>query len=405
VQLLAAFQTNRTVTDLGICRVHNLEDALLGASLSGLAQNMTQLQRLDCRCCRLRSVGIRAFLLPIESPGVRFAITLKELCLSSCELGDEGIRLIADALVGNTTIEILSIQSNGITSVSLAEISRICESTTRLQTIDFGYNHRVFDNENATQHFARFISRSGILKTLAVYNVLPLPAHAFASIFQALESNTVLEELSLGQLREQSIDQLIQSLPQMKNIKVLNCRGVFNLLFHAEFWPALHRNTSLQVFAGFTSNPQRLQTHQPSVRNDITVKDVSTILTRNHALHHANAILQPSPHPERRGMVTVLRLHSGVWQEAIVKLATRNPFGSSAIFHILQQRPGLLEPRLPRPPSQSHAAGATGSSSQGVVPLPPQGTTGQARTRRPDIVHSPTTTTTTDNGRKRRRRL
>jgi hypothetical protein len=47
-QLLAAFESNRTVTDLTLSNgIRNLEGAALGASLSSLMQNMPQLQRLE----------------------------------------------------------------------------------------------------------------------------------------------------------------------------------------------------------------------------------------------------------------------------------------------------------------------------------------------------------------------
>jgi hypothetical protein len=55
---------------------------------------------------------------------------LKELALGGCRLGDEGIRIIADALVGNTIMETLDICSNDITCTSLdTSIMRLLLST------------------------------------------------------------------------------------------------------------------------------------------------------------------------------------------------------------------------------------------------------------------------------------
>jgi hypothetical protein len=49
LQLLAAFHTNRTVTDITIHEMKKLQGgAALGNALAGLTQNMPQLQRLDC---------------------------------------------------------------------------------------------------------------------------------------------------------------------------------------------------------------------------------------------------------------------------------------------------------------------------------------------------------------------
>jgi hypothetical protein len=50
-QLIAVFETNRTIKDLSLLRITNLEDAALGDSLSGLMQNMPQLQRLSSILC------------------------------------------------------------------------------------------------------------------------------------------------------------------------------------------------------------------------------------------------------------------------------------------------------------------------------------------------------------------
>jgi hypothetical protein len=40
-------------------------------------------------------------------------------------VGDDGIRHIADALVGNTLIEVLDIQYNGFTPLGLDDLTRI----------------------------------------------------------------------------------------------------------------------------------------------------------------------------------------------------------------------------------------------------------------------------------------
>jgi Leucine Rich repeat len=73
--------------------------------------------------------GVRAI-----QPGLQVNRTLRELDLSSCGIGDDGIRLIADALVGNTTMDSLHISYNPITSVALDDITRMIEST-QLKTI------------------------------------------------------------------------------------------------------------------------------------------------------------------------------------------------------------------------------------------------------------------------------
>jgi hypothetical protein len=77
---------------------------------------------------------------------------VRYLILFACELGDEGIRVLANGLVGDVSIEILDINSNDITALGLADITRLLEST-QLQTISLAENIDIFDDVHATQHF------------------------------------------------------------------------------------------------------------------------------------------------------------------------------------------------------------------------------------------------------------
>jgi hypothetical protein len=96
---LAAFEQNQAVTDLTINWIVNLRGAALGASLSSLMQNMTQLRRIHFSGDLRGAEGVRAF-----QPGLQVNRTLRELDLRMCFIRDDGVRLLADALDGNTTI-------------------------------------------------------------------------------------------------------------------------------------------------------------------------------------------------------------------------------------------------------------------------------------------------------------
>jgi Leucine Rich repeat len=84
--------------------------------------------------------GVRAF-----QPALYWNRTLSELNLSFCLLGDEGIHVLADALVGNTTMQTLDIGHNFVTSSGLDDITLLLEST-RLQNFDMQGNHAAFHN-------------------------------------------------------------------------------------------------------------------------------------------------------------------------------------------------------------------------------------------------------------------
>jgi hypothetical protein len=123
-------------------------------------------------------------------------------------------------------------------------------------------------------------------------------------------------------------------------------------------------------------------------------------MTRNIGMNCAQSVLQQQPH------AAVIRLNSGVWHEAIVRLA-RNPFGFSAIFLILQKRPGLLEPRLrPLAPTSTVATTVVAASASSVGASAGAGAAGGGGSRQQeeqgqDVEKSDTTH---DVARKRARR-
>lgn len=331
-QLFAAFRTNRTVTGLTISYIRDLSRVSLGVCLSGLLQNNTTLRRLECPGS-LSPASLRAL-----QPSLRVNRSLKELNLSDCHLGDEEIRLVVDALDGNVVFDSLDISVNDMTFIGLGDITRLLEST-RLAKIDLGNNQEPFDDDNTTQNFIRALSRSRFLKTLDI-DTWSLTDPTVAMMFQALEGNMVLEFLHLRQAVRldhcrKSVGQFIESLPRIKGLKRLDWRDLEACLEHAEFLPALRRNTSIEDLPGFEFR------HSSNRRPER--EEIRNLLIRNQGLRRADSLLQPHTHTG-----TIIRSNSGVWQQAIVQLA-QHQFGASAIFHMLQKRPGLLEPRLRRP--------------------------------------------------------
>jgi Ran GTPase-activating protein (RanGAP) involved in mRNA processing and transport len=107
---------------------------------------MSQLQSLACFGNDLGVDGIRAM-----QPGLQSNPTLKELHLGRYTLEDDGTRLLVDALVGNTIMELLNISASGITSNDLDDITRMIASMTRVQTIKLHYNSGIFSTTTITK--------------------------------------------------------------------------------------------------------------------------------------------------------------------------------------------------------------------------------------------------------------
>jgi Ran GTPase-activating protein (RanGAP) involved in mRNA processing and transport len=124
---------------------------------------------------------------------------LKILDLYHSHLGNEGIRLIADALVGTTTtIEILNVSSNEITSNSLDDITRILESSSQVKHINVQYNSDgIFDDEDATRRFAQVLSRKEFLKELYLSHCR-LRDGGIRLIAQGLVGNVTIKVLNIS---------------------------------------------------------------------------------------------------------------------------------------------------------------------------------------------------------------
>jgi Leucine Rich repeat len=174
------------VADLAVHRITNLiVGAALGNLLSGLLRNMPQLQRWDCESNHLCAEGVRSF-----QPVLRTNRTLRKLNLSRCQVDDFGIRLIADALVGNTTMDTLDVSLNLIIDVGLADITHMIEPT-QLKMIRLFYNPGLFNNRDATQQFVSTLEqKKSRVQELPIIDEYELYAdNSYISMFASIQNS------------------------------------------------------------------------------------------------------------------------------------------------------------------------------------------------------------------------
>jgi Leucine Rich repeat len=160
---------------------------------------MPQLQRLGCgNNFMLRVEGVRVF-----QPALQANRMLKHLDLGQCRIGDDGIGLIADALVGNTTMDKLNIRGNFITSAGLDHITRLLV-LTQLNTIGLGNNDDIFNDEDATQRFVSTLQqRESTIQGLPSIELCRFPGDedskivTLASIKNSLVRNQQLNHVNL----------------------------------------------------------------------------------------------------------------------------------------------------------------------------------------------------------------
>jgi Leucine Rich repeat len=410
VRLLSAFYTNQTITDLILSEIQNLQGVALGNFLAELFHscrpNSSTLLRFSCRQCSLsHAPAIRIF-----QPGLKANTTLKELCLSNCQIEDEGLASIADALVGNTSMDVLDLSYNRITCNGLDAVTRILECT-QLHKLDVGHNDGdllLLVNSNndqeggrsAVPRFAQVLSRNKYMLTLDMSTNVTCSVAA-TLIFQALESNATLQKLSIGRpmtvmtvrrhattndeddntedttgtqhQQEQCkvlVEQLVQSLPKMKSIRVLRlgADGWQQLLIHHAVVlvlsaaapaaaAALHQNTSLEQLPGLEVHYR----HDPELHRNVILA-TQRILVRNRCLQHVNALLQPQSQSTKHEGTTgaactsssssssLICSRHGIWSRALAHLgcqkADDSHSGASAIFQLFQNRPDLVEQGL-----------------------------------------------------------
>jgi Leucine Rich repeat len=94
--------------------------------------------------------------------------TLHALRISECRLGDDGIHLLANALVRSSTLKVCEINKNGITPNGLPDITRMLEPPLQPEEIDMTVNEGVVDDTAATESFGTGIGMNWTLKRLGL---------------------------------------------------------------------------------------------------------------------------------------------------------------------------------------------------------------------------------------------
>jgi Leucine Rich repeat len=384
-QLIGAFRTNRTVTDLTIRSIRNLGGgAALGNSLSSLMETMLQLQTLDVDCSGavtdnglVSGEGVRAF-----QPALQTIRTLKELRLSWCRFGDEGIRLLADALAGNTTLEKFDVEHNGITSRGLPDITRLLEST-RLQKISVKGNGHIFNDVNTTLSFARNVSRHIFLKDLDISNCKLGDGDPLHIITNALVGNTTMKTLDIhwNCMTADALADIARLLESTRLKEMIFWQhGGANNLFNREdatrhcVTTLRHKNSSVEDLPGVS---QHFKECRNFFSKDPTYVSICQCLTRNKQLNRVDMpLLVPPPslppqqhqqhdhhhyHQQNAGTMMLKTWHKAIAKFAMVR---NNNAGASAIFKLFTARPQLLEKRLKRPPPTAAAAAVADTVSQ-----------------------------------------
>jgi hypothetical protein len=232
--------------------------------------------------------------------------------LQRCNLGNEGVSLLVDALEGNTTITHLSLNGNGITACGVPHLIRLVQhSSARCIVLDS--NPGPFDNEESTRFFFLAVRNANLL-ALSL-NLCQLPGHAVISLFQAVANNDMLERLCVydrDQLEESHLGQLLETIPQIRNIQYLQVNLNFT---NDSVLSSFRRNTSILYLCGENSSL-------------VTTGAIADTLKRNDRINLANQLLNCEPQ-------RVIPL--GLWANGIARI-TYDSNGATAAYKILHQK-------------------------------------------------------------------
>jgi Leucine Rich repeat len=350
LHLVSAFESNRTISDLTFSGIVNLEGtAALGNALCGLLQQQNaSLQRLKYRGSML-DAGIVAL-----QPGLSTNQTLKELSLPFCGIGNEGMRLLTDALVGSTTLLVLDIRNNRITSI--VDITRLIDST-RLETIDAGGNRGILNDE--TRIVAPGLRLRPYLKEL----FLPfcgIEDEGLRRLADGLVGNMTMHVLDLrnNDITSAGLVDVMRLIDSTWLHKIGFLGSDYNVFDNRrstrEFVATLERSSTVQELLGI-AEVRDLRGHLTVARYSKVIK----IMDRNKSLNHVDLLLTTPPPPPSNGSTTTL-MWMKTCHKAIAKFATLpNDAGANAMFKLFQARgPALLANRLKLPPPVAAAAAA-----------------------------------------------
>lgn len=232
LELMAAFEQNKTAVELTIYAGIGLDGAECGAALSRLMQNNTTLKYLDCNIYTvseenprrsgesLRMEGVRAL-----APGLRVTC-LEGLGLARSHILDDDLGCLVDGLVGNTKMKEICVSENCLTPKCLVHLTRLLR-TTRIQRINISTPNIAFGrpliyDADSEPDLWRFVDS---LSDCLFFTHLNIGLDV-SFLFRPYEENpnNIIDELetrnrALAPLRQESFDQaknLVQQLQPME---------------------------------------------------------------------------------------------------------------------------------------------------------------------------------------------
>jgi Ran GTPase-activating protein (RanGAP) involved in mRNA processing and transport len=177
--------------------------------------------------------------------------TLLKIDLSSCDLGDGGVSIIAQSIGSrNTTLQKLTLGSNSITSTGVGVLLDMMEPSCHITDLDL--RHNTIGNEGASLLARGWENDTLPNLTRLSFSMWGIGDDGFIELVSALEQNTSLLHLDLHcshEISERAFLALAESLPEIKVLQRVDfkwCTGLASAM--PLLLAGLRKNTSLFRF-------------------------------------------------------------------------------------------------------------------------------------------------------------
>jgi Ran GTPase-activating protein (RanGAP) involved in mRNA processing and transport len=312
-EIASALYQNTFIKDLDVTD-NGLDDLVAANALRELLRQNKTITTLNISS---NTFGSNVAAVSCIAHGFSDNTTLQELDLSSCELDDQGISILAESL-GQQKRSLLSLylSVNEITCSGLRAL--VSNATAALSTV----THLNLSHNSVLDEGASFLAETLRLETLSSLKYLQLvdcdiSDDGLVALMSALEENETLERLDMKEnsFSAQGYLALASSLPNIKGLRRFNFS-----------WTASNPSVVSAMLEGFRENSSLHEVNIEGFENGKWLQELSFLLYRNKF----SRLFQDSNTDDRASL--------GLWSRALGSVAMR----PDVLFHVLTSKASLI---------------------------------------------------------------
>jgi Ran GTPase-activating protein (RanGAP) involved in mRNA processing and transport len=313
VEIASALYRNNSIQGLDVS-ANGLDDLVSATGLRELLRRNKTITRLfmDCNTFGNNIAAVRCI-----ADGFRTNTALQVLDLSYCELGDQGLSILAESLGQQKRgLVDLDLSANHITCSGLRAL--VDNAAAALSTL----THLTLSKNSVLDEGATFLAETLRLQMLPSLKGLRLincriSDDGLAALVSALQENEILETVELG-LNVFSAQAYLALASSLQNIK-----GLRQIQFS---WTTSDPSVMPALLEGFRKNTSLHEVNIVGCEYGKWWQELSFLLYRNKF----SRLLQDSDTDDRESL--------GLWSRALGSVSTR----PEVLFHVLTSKAGLI---------------------------------------------------------------